>query len=110
MAYDEELADRIRELISTEPGLTEKKMFGGLAFLLDGRMSVAVSREGGLLIRVNPADQAALLLRPHTSPFVMQGRPATGWMRVDAAALEDDVELSMWVSHGVNYAQEQPPK
>jgi TfoX/Sxy family transcriptional regulator of competence genes len=110
MAYDEELADRIRDLISSEPGLTEKKMFGGLAFLFDGRMSVAVSREGGLLVRVDPADQERLLTRPHTAPFVMGGKPASGWMRVEAAALEDDAALTEWVSYGVNYAQDQPAR
>jgi TfoX/Sxy family transcriptional regulator of competence genes len=110
MAYDSELADRIRELIASEPGLSEKKMFGGLTFLLDGRMSVAVSGQGGLLLRVDPDHQEALLARPHTSAFVMNQREARGWLRVSAEALEDDAELAFWVEQGVNYAQELPPK
>jgi TfoX/Sxy family transcriptional regulator of competence genes len=108
VAYDEELANRIRELIGSEPGLTEKKMFGGLAFLFDGRMSVSVSGQGGLLLRVDPDMQEALLERPHTSRFVMREREMRGWMRVAPEALETDEELSDWVSRGVNWAQENP--
>ena len=110
MAYDEALADRVRELIASEPGLSEKKMFGGLAFLLDGRMSVAVSGGGGLLLRVDPADQEALLVRPSTSRFVMQGREARGWLRVAPEGLESEADLVFWVEQGVNYAQELPPR
>ncbi len=108
MAYDEDLANRIRALIASEPGLTEKKMFGGLAFLLDGRMSVSVSSQGGLLLRVDPDEQEALLARPHTSRFVMRDKAMTGWMRVAPEALEGDQELSDWVARGVNWAQENP--
>jgi TfoX/Sxy family transcriptional regulator of competence genes len=110
MAYDEALADRIRELIATEPGLSEKKMFGGLVFLFDGRMSVAVSNQGGLLLRVDPEEQERLLARPHTSAFVMQQREMRGWLRVSEEALETDEELAFWVERGVNHAQELPPK
>jgi TfoX/Sxy family transcriptional regulator of competence genes len=110
MAYDEELADRIRGLIESEPGLTEKKMFGGLAFLLDGRMSVTISGQGGLLLRVDPEEQELLLARAHTSPFVMQKKEMRGWLRVSEEALETDEQLAFWVERGVNHAQELPPK
>jgi TfoX/Sxy family transcriptional regulator of competence genes len=92
MAYDEDLANRIRELIAAEPGLTEKKMFGGLAFLIDGNMSVSASREGGLLLRVDPDETDALLGKPHAAPFVMRGREMQGWMRV--APLRRDVGIT----------------
>ncbi len=110
MAYDEELADRIRELIASEPGLSEKKMFGGLVFMFDGHMSVAVSGQGGLLLRVDPEEQAALLARPHTSAFVMQQKEMRGWLRVGDEGLESDEELAFWVERGVNHAQTLPPK
>jgi TfoX/Sxy family transcriptional regulator of competence genes len=110
MAYDEGLADRIRALIATEPGLSERRMFGGLAFLCDGHMSVAVSNQGGLLLRVDPEEQEALLARPHTSPFVMAEREMRGWLRVSADALDTDEELAFWVERGINHAQALPPK
>jgi TfoX/Sxy family transcriptional regulator of competence genes len=110
VTYDTELAERIRELIASEPGLLEKQMFGGLTFLLDGHMSVAVASQGGLLLRVNPDDQEWLLARPHASPFVMKRREARGWIRVAPEALDDDGELAFWVEQGVNYAQALPPR
>ncbi len=89
MAYDEELAARIRELIAGEDGVVEKKMFGGLAFLIGGNMSVSASGQGGMLLRVDPAESEALLDEPHAQPFVMRGRAMDGWLRVDPAGLED---------------------
>ena len=82
MAYDEDLADRIRQLISGEPGVTEQKMFGGLAFLVGGNMAVAASGEGGIMVRVDPAESDALVASTKGSPAVMRGRPMAGWLRV----------------------------
>ena len=83
MAYDEDLANRIRELVGMEPGLTEKKMFGGLAFLIGGNMAVAASGQGGLMLRVDPNETAKLLAKPHARPLEMRGRQMEGWLRVD---------------------------
>ena len=110
MAYDQELAQRIRELLTFEPGIVEQKMFGGLAFLIGGHMSVAVSSGGGLLLRNEPDDTEALLAQPHTEPFVMRGRAMSGWLRVTAEGVEDDTELKRWVETGVGYARSLPPK
>jgi TfoX/Sxy family transcriptional regulator of competence genes len=110
MAYDEELAQRIRELIVHEPNLTEQKMFGGLAFLVGGHMSVGVSGQGGLLVHVDPEDTDALLAEPHARPFEMRGRTMRGWLRVDAEGLETRDELEPWVERGVAYARSLPPK
>src|SRR5947199_7083180 len=82
MPYDEDLANRIRELIAGEAGVTEKKMFGGLAFLIGGNMAVAASGQGGLLVRCDPADTEKLIAKPHTSRFEMRGREMDGWLRV----------------------------
>lgn len=109
MAYDEELADRLRLLLGGE-NLTEKKMFGGLAFLLNGRMSVAVSGQDGLMVRVDPAETDALLSEPGAGPFEMRGRPMKGWLRVDATALDDDAVLRAWAERGLAYARTLPPK
>ena len=110
MAYDVELADRIRELVAGEPGVTEQRMFGGLAFLVNGNMSVAVSGRGGLLVRADPERSDALLDEPHVEPMVMRGRPMTGWLRVDAAAVDTDGRLRRWVDRGVGYARSLPAK
>jgi hypothetical protein len=110
MAYDERLAERIWELVAEEDGLTDKKMFGGLAFLINGHMSVSASREGGLLLRVDPEQTDALLEEPHTRPFVMRERPMDGWLRVDADGVERDEDLRRWVACGVGYARTLPPK
>src|ERR1700719_4115843 len=80
MAYDEDLANRVRELIANETGVTEKRMFGGLAFLIGGNMSVSVSGQGGLLLRCDPAETESLLAKPHAAPFVMRGRAMDGWL------------------------------
>jgi TfoX/Sxy family transcriptional regulator of competence genes len=110
MAYDEDLANRIRELVSLEPGLTEKQMFGGLAFLIDGNMSVSASGQGGLLLRVDPAETDALLGKSHARPFEMRGRVMQGWLRVDAEGLQTKRELQRWVARGVAYARSLPSK
>lgn len=110
MTYDEDLADRLREVVAAEPGLTEQRMFGGLAFLLDGHLAVSASGRGGLLLRVDPAETESLLAPPHVGPFVMRGREMAGWLRVDAAAVGTDEELRRWVRRGVAYARSLPPK
>jgi TfoX/Sxy family transcriptional regulator of competence genes len=105
MAYDEELADRIRALVAGET-VTEKKMFGGLAFLVGGNMAVAASGQGGLLVRVDPAESDALVASSTAEPMVMRGREMAGWLRVDPA----DDELQTWVERGVSYARSLAPK
>ena len=105
MAYDEDLANRIRELIAAEDGLTEKKMFGGLAFLINGHMSVSASGHDGLLLHVDPEQTDALLGKPHAEPFVMRGREMQGWLRVDAEGVKDKRSLERWVKRGVDYAR-----
>lgn len=109
MAYDEDLANRLRLLLGGE-NLTEKKMFGGLAFLLNGRMSVAAIGQGGLMVRVDPAETDAMLREPGAGPFEMHGRPMKGWVQVDAAALDDDAALRAWAERGLAYARTLPPK
>ena len=93
MAFDEDLADRVRELVGREPGLTEKRMFGGLAFLIDGNMAVSASGQGGLLVRVDPDETRALLGRANTRAFVTRGREMDGWLRVDDAGLRTKRQL-----------------
>ena len=110
MAYDQELAKRIRTLIGNVPGLTEKAMFGGLAFLVNGNMSVAASSKGGLLLRVEPAQTMALAKKPHAQPFEMHGRPMEGWLRVDADGVTTDKGLAPWVKLSVEFARCLPPK
>jgi TfoX/Sxy family transcriptional regulator of competence genes len=110
MAYDEDLANRIRELLGSERGVEEKRMFGGLAFLINGNMSVAASGQGGLLVRVPPDDTDKLVERAHVSSMVMAGREARGWLRVDAAGVQTKRQLQSWVTRGVGYARSLPPK
>lgn len=110
MAYDEELANRVRELVAGEAHLTEQRMFGGLAFLIGGHMSVSVSGQGGLLLRCDPGETEALLRRPHAGPFEMRGRVMDGWLRIDAAGLRGKRELDRWVARGIAYARSLPPK
>jgi TfoX/Sxy family transcriptional regulator of competence genes len=110
VAYDEDLANRIRELVSLEPGLTEKKMFGGLAFLIGGNMAVAASGQGGLLLRVDPDETEALRAKPHARPFEMRGRSMDGWLRVDDEGLKTKRQLESWVARGVDYARSLPAK
>lgn len=110
MAYDEELANRIREVVQGEHGLTEKRMFGGLAFLIGGNMAVSASGQGGLLLRVDPADTESLVKEPGVRRAQMQGREMDGWLRVDTGTLETDEDLGRWVTCGVAYARSLPPK
>jgi TfoX/Sxy family transcriptional regulator of competence genes len=110
MAYDEDLANRIRELTAGEAGVIEKRMFGGLAFLIGGNMSVAASGQGGLLLRVDPDDTDALLEKPHARPFEMRGRAMRGWLRVDPEGVRTKRQLAPWVKRGVEYARSLPPK
>jgi TfoX/Sxy family transcriptional regulator of competence genes len=110
MAYDEDLANRIRELIARDPDVTEKRMFGGLAFLIGGRMAVAASRERGIMVRIDPDQTDTLLAKPHTRPFEMRGRELDGWLRVDAEGLKTKRQLEPWVERGVDYARSLPPK
>ena len=110
MAYDEDLANRIRELVADEDGLTEQKMFGGLAFLIGGNMAVAASGQGGLMVRVDPAETEALLSKPHVRPFEMRGREMQGWLRVEDAGVRTKRQLEPWVKTGAAYARSLPPK
>jgi TfoX/Sxy family transcriptional regulator of competence genes len=110
MAYDEDLANRIRELVAGEPDLTEKRMFGGLAFLIGGNMSVAASGQGGLMVRVDPDETEALVAKPHAQPFVMRGREMKGWLRVGEEGVRTKRLLEPWVRRGVAYARSLPPK
>ncbi len=110
MAYDEDLADRIRELIAAERGVEEKRMFGGLAFLINGNMSVAVSGRGGLMVRVPPDETDKLLAREHVEPMVMAGRETHGWLRVSLEGVKTKRQLQSWLSRGVDYAKSLPPK
>ena len=110
MAYDEDLANRIRELVALEDGVTEKRMFGGLAFLINGNMSVAASGQGGLLLRVDPAETERLLDRPGAELAVMRGRAMQGWLRVNADGVRTKRELQRWVKISVGYARTLPKK
>jgi TfoX/Sxy family transcriptional regulator of competence genes len=110
MAYDEGLAARIRILVDGQPGLTEQKMFGGLAFLVNGNMSVAASGQGGILVRVDPAESSALVRDTAAYPMEMRGRTIDGWLRVDADAVRYEGDLRSWVDRGVDHARSLPPK
>lgn len=109
MAYDVELADRIRDLLSEVDGVREQRMFGGLAFLVNGNMAVSASGQGDLLLHFDPADATDLIADPHVRRAEMRGRIMDGWLRVDAEALTSDDDLRGWVDHGVAYAQSLPP-
>jgi TfoX/Sxy family transcriptional regulator of competence genes len=110
MAYDEDLADRIRELVAAQHGVEEKRMFGGLAFLIHGNMSVAVSGRGGLMVRVPRDDAEKLLARDHVEAMVMGGREMRGWLRVSIEGLKTKRQLQSWVTRGVGYARSLPAK
>jgi TfoX/Sxy family transcriptional regulator of competence genes len=110
MAYDEDLANRIRELLGAEDGVTEMSMFGGLAFLLHGNMAVAASGQGGLMVRVDPEAGERLLAKPHASAMVMRGRRMTGWIRVADEGIKTKRQLAAWVRQGVDYAGALPRK
>ena len=110
MAYDEDLAHRIRELLAEEAGVTEMRMFGGLAFLIGGHMAVAASGQGGLMVRAGLDQTEALLAEPHARPFEMRGREMRGWVRVDAEGVQTTAGLEPWVRRGVARARALPPK
>lgn len=108
VTYDQELADRISDLLAGEEGLTQQRMFGGVAFLLDGNMAVAASAQGGLLVRVNPGEAGAWVDGERVAPMVMRGRQMRGWLHV--ATVAADRELEQWVARGVAYARSLTPK
>jgi TfoX/Sxy family transcriptional regulator of competence genes len=110
MAYDEKLAARIRELIGAEPGVTETKMFGGLAFLVNGNMAVAASGQGGIMVRADPAESDALVEKTSAELVVMRGKPMRGWLRVGTEELRTKRELAKWVEIGAGYAGSLPAK
>lgn len=110
MAYDEILGDRIRARLDTTDGVTEKRMFGGLAFLIGGNLAVVASSRGGLMVRVPPEDTEALLEEPGATPFVMRGKELAGWLRVDADAIDDEPSLARWVDRGAAFAGSLPAK
>ena len=110
MPYDEDLAERIRELLRGEANLTETKMFGGLAFLIGGNMAVAASGQGGVLVRVDPAQSDQLVETSNARPMEMRGRQMQGWLRVDPNDVRHSRELARWVKLGVSYARSLPAK
>jgi TfoX/Sxy family transcriptional regulator of competence genes len=110
MAYDEDLANRLRELLADEDAIAEKKMFGGLAFLLHGNMSVSASRNGGLLVRIDPADTDAAIARPHVALMEMGGRTMDGWITVAPEGVKSKRQLAGWVKRSVAYVKTLPPK
>jgi TfoX/Sxy family transcriptional regulator of competence genes len=110
VAYDEHLAERIREMLGAERGLSEKKMFGGLAFLVDGNLAIAASRQGGLLVRVDAARADSLVRTTNATVAIMGGRPMASWLRVEAAAVSRRPQLAKWVTLGVEAARSLPPK
>ena len=110
MAYDEDLANRVRAALGSTKGVNEKRMFGGLAFLVNGYMAVSASGQGGLLVRVDPGESEALVRRDHVRAFVMRGREMDGWLRVDPEGVRTKRQLEAWVTRGVAYARSLPPK
>ena len=110
MAYDEDLATRIRDLIGPDPDLTEKKMFGGLAFLIRGHMAISASGQGGVLVHVDPGRSGDLVATTRATTAVMQGREMPGWLRVSPEDLGSDDDLSGWVEIGIGHARSLPPK
>jgi TfoX/Sxy family transcriptional regulator of competence genes len=110
MAYDEGLASRMREIVRAEPGVTEKRMFGGVAFLVDGNLAASASSRGGLLVRVDRAHTHSLLAEPHVQPFDMRGRAMNGWLLVAAEAVSTEDALRAWVGRGLACARSLPSK
>ncbi|HYP47207.1 MAG TPA: TfoX/Sxy family protein [Thermoleophilaceae bacterium] len=110
MPHDEQLANRIRELISGDPQVSERRMFGGLAFLVAGNMAVAASGKGGLMVRADPLATDELLAKPHAQPFEMRGRPVQGWVRVEPEGVRTKRQLEPWVRRGTAYARSLPGK
>lgn len=110
MSYDDDIADRIRAVFTETHEITEQKMFGGLAFLVDGNMAIAASGQGGLLVRVDPADAERLLATTKARPMVMRGRELQGWLRLPPASTRTEEQLREWVALGVSYAASLPRK
>jgi hypothetical protein len=110
VAYDRDLAEDIRDLLVAEPDVTERKMFGGVAFLLAGNMAVCASGQGGLMVRVRPDETDHVLARTKAEPMVMKGRPVRGWVRVGSEHLQTRRQLSSWVDRGTGYARTLPPR
>jgi hypothetical protein len=110
MAYDEELAERLRAELSGVDGVVEKRMFGGLAFLVGGHLAVSASGQGGLLVRCDPDATQSFVGEPYVDRFVMRGRSMDGWLRVDAAGADSDADLRRWIGVGLSYARSLPPK
>jgi len=110
MPYDDELANRLREFVKGERGLSEKHMFGGLAFLIDGKLAVSACSGGGLLLRIDPTLTESLVSEPHVEPFEMRGRAMDGWLRVDIDVLPTEDQLRRWISYGITYARSLAPK
>jgi TfoX/Sxy family transcriptional regulator of competence genes len=110
MGYDHDLADRIRDLVADEKDVGEQRMFGGLAFLINGNMAVAASGQGGLLVRVHPDETESLTDGERVKPMVMRGREMRGWLRVETAAVRTASQLEHWVARGVNYSRSLPAK
>ena len=110
MAYDEDIAERIRELTWVEPGVSERRMFGGLAFLVGGNMAIAASGQGGILVRVDPEQSESLVADSDAEAAVMRGREMRGWLRVDSQHLRNDEQLEKWVNLGTSYARSLPTK
>jgi TfoX/Sxy family transcriptional regulator of competence genes len=110
MAYDEVLAQRIAALLDDEPGVTSKKMFGGLGFMVDGHMAVAAGSQGALMVRVDPADGDRWVDAPAVAPMEMRGRSMAGWLLVASDGLADDDQLQQWVDRGVGFVRTLPPK
>ena len=110
MAYDEDLANRLRELLADEDNITEKKMFGGLAFMLNGHMSVSASGKGGLLVRMDPSGTDAALKRDHVKRMEMGGRSMDGWLRVAPEGIRTKRQLEPWVKRSLKFVRTLPPK
>jgi TfoX/Sxy family transcriptional regulator of competence genes len=110
VGYDEELAIRLRELLNAEPGLTEKRMFGGLAFLIGGNMAIAASGQGGILVRVDPTASDGLVGSSNAEVAVMRGRPMAGWLRISSEHVRTKRQLAKWTELGAAYARSLPPK
>lgn len=110
MPYDAEIADRVRELLAGEEDLAERKMFGGLAFLVAGHMAVAASGQGGIMVRVDPAESERIIETTNARPMEMRGRAMQGWLRVESSDVRTKRQLARWVTLGTRYARTLPPK
>lgn len=110
MPYDVDLADRVRAMLSGQPGVVEKRMFGGVAFMVDGHLAVGASSKGGLMLRVRPEETDTLLAEPGAEPFEMRGKAMAGWLRIKIDGSAPDDDLGLWVERGLAYVRTLPPK